>query len=84
MNAVPFKNEPLTDFSKPENKKAFEQAIEKIKSKIGSEIPLIIGGEKITTKDKIKSVNPAKTSEVIAYVSKAGKAEADKAMNAAL
>jgi 1-pyrroline-5-carboxylate dehydrogenase len=84
MNAVPFKNEPLTDFSKPENKKAFEQAIEKIKARIGSEIPLIIGGEKITTTDKIKSVNPAKTSEVIAYVSKAGKAEADKAMNAAL
>lgn len=84
MSHVPFKNEPLTDFSKPENKKAFEQAIEKFRATIGREIPLVIGGEKITTKDKIKSVNPAKTGEVIAYVSKAGKAEAEKAMNAAL
>jgi 1-pyrroline-5-carboxylate dehydrogenase len=84
MNPVPFKNEPLTDFSKPENKKAFEQAIEKIKSTIGREIPLVIGGQKIITKDKIKSVNPAKIDEVVAYVSKAGKAEAEKAMNAAL
>jgi 1-pyrroline-5-carboxylate dehydrogenase len=84
MSQGPFKNEPMTDFSKPENKKAFEQAIEKIKSTMGRDLPLVIGGEKITTKDKIKSVNPAKPDEVVAYVSKAGKAEAEKAMNAAL
>ena len=32
-----FKNEPLTDFSKPANKKAFEKALKKVESELGKE-----------------------------------------------
>lgn len=79
-----FKNEPFTDFTKPENKKAFEEALEIMKKRMGEEIPLVINGEKIMTDRTNKSVNPTDTNEVIAIVSKAGKEEAEKAMQAAV
>ncbi|TDV99805.1 hypothetical protein B0G66_1091, partial [Bacillus badius] len=29
---IPYKHEPFTDFSKPENKKAFEEALQLVES----------------------------------------------------
>ena len=52
----PFRNEPLTDFSKPENLQAMKAAIEKVRGELGREYPLIIGGKKVMTKDKLKSI----------------------------
>ncbi|MBN2135255.1 MAG: L-glutamate gamma-semialdehyde dehydrogenase [Acidobacteria bacterium] len=83
MSRPPFVNEPLTDFTKPENKKAFEKALTIMKKRMGEELPLVIGGEKIMTGKKHQSVNPANTKEVIANVSKASKTEAEKAIQAA-
>src|SRR5699024_7761081 len=68
---VPYSHEPFTDFTIPENKKALEDAIKKVESELGKEHPLIINGERITTDEKIVSVNPANREEVIGYVSKA-------------
>lgn len=79
-----FKNEPIIDFSCPEDKNAMEAAIAKVNSELGKEYPLIIGGEKITTDDKITSINPAKTDEVIGVFSKCDRKLADKALQAAL
>ena len=39
--------------------------------KFGLEYPLTIGGEKVTTKEKIQSTNPSKPSEVIGIFQKA-------------
>ncbi len=80
----PFRNEPLTDFTKPENQAAMKAAIEKVRSELGREYPLIIGGQKVFTKDKLKSINPAKPSELVGLFQKAGNAEVEPAMNAAL
>lgn len=80
---VPYKHEPFTDFTIEENRKEFEAALQYVKGQLGKEYPLIIGGEKIMTEDKIVSINPANKSEVIGYVSKADKALAEKAMQAA-
>ena len=79
-----FKNEPIIDFSCPEDKKAMEEAIAKVNSELGKEYPLIIGGEKIFTKDKFESINPAKTDEVVGVFSKCDRKLADKAMQSAL
>src|SRR4051812_27692705 len=43
-----FKNEPFTDFNKPENKAAMEAALQKVQAELGREYPLVIGGERIT------------------------------------
>lgn len=72
--------EPLTDFSKEENKKAFEQALAKVRSELGKEYPLIINGEKIFTEKKIVSYNPSQKDEVVGYVGKATQELAEKAM----
>ena len=48
-----FRNEALTDFSKPENRAAMDAALAKVKSQLGRDHPLRIGGESITTADKL-------------------------------
>jgi 1-pyrroline-5-carboxylate dehydrogenase len=64
-----FRNEPFTDFSKPENAAAFRAALEKVKGELGREHPITINGEKITLEHKFNSVNPANTSEVVGVFS---------------
>lgn len=80
---VPYKHEPFTDFTIPENKQALEAALKQVESDLGKEHPLIINGERVTTEEKIVSINPADKDEVIGYVSKANKEIAEKAMQVA-
>ncbi|MCA0970626.1 L-glutamate gamma-semialdehyde dehydrogenase [Halobacillus litoralis] len=76
---VPYKHEPFTDFSVEENKKAMEEALKQVEADLGKDYPLIIGGERIMTDDKIEVVNPANKKEVIGRVSKANQDLAEKA-----
>lgn len=78
-----FKNEAFTDFSKPKNAAKFKQALEKVHSEFDREYPLIIGGEKITTEDKIASINPSDFSEIVGKVSKATPELANRAIESA-
>ena len=80
----PYQNEPLTDFSKEENKQAFEAAIEKVKKELGKSWPLVIGKNRIFTKEKITSTNPGNVDEMIGVVSRGNKEYAEKAMQEAL
>lgn len=79
-----FRNSPLTDFSREDNARAMRDALRKVHSELGREYDLVIGGQMITTKDKIKSVNPAKPSEVVGIHQKAGAEHVESAMQAAL
>ncbi len=83
MPVSKFKNEPLTDFSNPANKKAFGLVLEKVRAELGKEYPIVIGGEEIRTSDKLKSYNPSKTTEVVGVFQKADQALASKAVDAA-
>ncbi|BCJ86643.1 L-glutamate gamma-semialdehyde dehydrogenase [Effusibacillus dendaii] len=80
---IEFRNEPLTDFSKTENRQAMQAALEKVKSQFGREYLLIVGGEQIYTPQKIKSINPGNLEQIVGYVSQADQTLADKAMAAA-
>lgn len=79
-----YKNEEYLNYNLEENKKAMEAAFAKIDSWKGQHFPLIIGGEKIDTVEKITSINPSKISEVIGTTAKADVKLAEKAMQAAL
>ena len=68
---TPFKNSPLIDFSKPENRQAQMQALEQVKSELGQTYPLIIGGKKITNQATFASVNPSQPDQVIGYFTRA-------------
>ena len=78
-----FRNEPFTDFSKPENAQAMREAIEKVKSELGREYPLVIGGERITTAGKLDSINPANRTQVVGRFNKATKELATRAVDSA-
>src|SRR5712691_8514360 len=79
-----FVNEPLTDFSNEENARKMRAAIDKVRGQLGREYELIIGGKRTKTKDKIKSLNPAKPSQIVGLHQKAGKEHVEPAMKAAL
>jgi len=79
-----FKNEPLTDFTNPEHARRMRAAIEKVRSELGREYDLIIGGRHVKTAKKHLSLNPAKPSEIAGIHQEAGVAEVEPAMQAAL
>ncbi len=80
---VPYKHEPFTDFTVPENEQAFKEAIKKVEADLGQTYPLIINGERVMTEEKMTSVNPANKAEVIGHVSKANREIAERAMQVA-
>jgi len=75
-----FSNEPFTDFSAPENRRAMEEALAKVKGELGREYPMWIAGEKVTTAEKLKSTNPSRPSEVIGVFPMADAAMVDRAV----
>src|ERR1700733_8741910 len=84
--AVPrgeFINEPFVDFKNAANRKKMEDALASVKSQFGKEYPLVIGGERITTKEKIQSTNPSRPGEVIGIFQKATVEMANQAVEAA-
>src|SRR5690349_16807045 len=81
---TPFRNEPLTDFTREDNARKMRAAVEKVRGQLGREYDLIIGGKRVKTADKIKSLNPAKPSQIVGLHQKAGKDQVQPAMQAAL
>ena len=79
-----FKNEAFVDFTREENVRRMRSAIEKVSGQLGREYDLIIGGKRLKTADKIRSLNPAKPSQVVGVHQKAGKEHVEPAVNAAL
>jgi 1-pyrroline-5-carboxylate dehydrogenase len=80
---TPFKNVPLIDFSKPENRQAQIEALEQVKRELGQTYPLIIGGKKITNETTFASRNPSQPDQVIGYFSHATVEQVDEAVQAA-
>jgi 1-pyrroline-5-carboxylate dehydrogenase len=79
----PFKNEIIKTFTDPADAAAMRSALESVKSRFGAHYPLIIDGERIQTDKSIRSLNPAKPSEIVGSVSSASKDQANAAIDAA-
>jgi 1-pyrroline-5-carboxylate dehydrogenase len=80
----PYKHEPFTSFTVEENRNAYLTGLKTVEGYLGQDYPLVIGGEKITTEDKIASYNPSNKEELIGRVSKANRELAEQAMQAAV
>src|SRR5262245_56050677 len=78
-----FANEPFVDFSRPENRAAMEAALKKVAAEFGREYPMYIGGQKVTTAEKMQSTNPSHPSQVIGMVQKASAELARQAIESA-
>jgi 1-pyrroline-5-carboxylate dehydrogenase len=78
-----FKNQIPLDFSRPLNRRKQAEAIEKARSEIGREYALVLGGERVFTPEKLRSLNPSRPSEVVAVFQKADAAIAARAIEVA-
>jgi 1-pyrroline-5-carboxylate dehydrogenase len=65
-----FRNEPLTDFNRPENKKAQQNALDQAMASLGKEYPILIGGKEVRTPEKFQSINPSNKGQVIGVFQK--------------
>ena len=84
MQLPDFRNEPLSDFKdNPEHFRRMREALKEVGKELGSEYPLVIGGERIKTKEKLTSVNPAQKDQVVGVFSKGTPEHADRAVRAA-
>lgn len=83
MRVSPFKNEPITDFSKKANQEKQKKAISKVRKQLGKTYEIIIDGKKLRTKNKLSSYNPADNKEVIAKFNKGTKELANRAVETA-
>ena len=79
-----FQNEPFTDFKVPENARAMQSALDLASGQMGREYDLVIGGHRLKTEGKIRSLNPARPTQLVGLHQQAGAAEAETAMKAAL
>ena len=79
-----FVNEPFIDFKLPENARAMHDALDLVAEQLGREYDLIIGGRRLRTEGKIRSLNPARPAQIVGIHQKAGAEHAEEAMQAAL
>ena len=77
-----FYNSSELDFTIPENKEAMLKAFGQVDKEKGNDYPLIIGGERIMTEEKIFSFSPS-TKEQLGAVSSCSQELADRAIRTA-
>jgi 1-pyrroline-5-carboxylate dehydrogenase len=76
-----FRNEPLVAFATDAGARAAQQAA--LDAFTPVDAPLVIGGKRIPTRAKILSHNPCAPSRIVGRASKASKAQAERAIEAA-
>ena len=84
MAIYSYQTEPLTQFTKEDNQKAYLKGLSIVRSYVGQSYDLVIDGKRIKTNKQMKSLNPSNHSEVVGVISQASIEHADLAMNAAL
>ena len=80
----PIHQRAVLRFPQEDNARKMRAAIERVRGQLGREYDLIIGGQRVKTTDKIKSLNPSQPSQIVGIHQKAGKEHVEPAMNAAL
>ena len=71
------------DFTQPEHKAAFEKALAQVKSQLGAEAPIVIGGERLQGSGTFESRNPARPSEVVGRFQSGTREQAARAVEVA-
>lgn len=79
-----FVNEPFLDFTDAAVKRSMQTALASVKAELGQEYDLVIGGRRLQTAEKIRSVNPARPAELVGLHQMAEAEHAEPALQAAL
>jgi len=79
-----YRPQAFTDFTKEENVQAYQAALKKVRAElVGKHYPLVIDGERVDTAEKLTSLNPCDTSEVVGTTAKATVEDAERALQGA-
>ncbi len=78
-----FRNAPNTDFSVEANRARMRSALESVARGLGRTHPIVIGGRRISDREKVASTNPARPAQVVGHWARATVADADAAVAAA-
>ncbi|HWY88069.1 MAG TPA: proline dehydrogenase family protein, partial [Gemmataceae bacterium] len=78
-----FRNEPLTDFSGDESRRAMQGALADVKKQLGQRYPPLIGGEQVAAIATMASLNPSHIREVVGECGRATVEQAGAALAAA-
>ncbi len=79
-----FANEAFVDFKAAATAREMQAALETVAGQLGREYDLTIGGQRLKTTEKIRSLNPARPAQVVGIHQKAGAEHVEQAMAAAL
>jgi RHH-type proline utilization regulon transcriptional repressor/proline dehydrogenase/delta 1-pyrroline-5-carboxylate dehydrogenase len=78
-----FRNEPLSDFSRPEPRQAMEAAQREVGGQLGRVYPPVINNQPVATEATIESLNPSHVRQVVGRCGRATPAQAGQAIAAA-
>jgi RHH-type transcriptional regulator, proline utilization regulon repressor / proline dehydrogenase / delta 1-pyrroline-5-carboxylate dehydrogenase len=78
-----YENAPLVNFVHQETQEKMLSALRDVRARLGTQYPLVINGQKITTGKWMASLNPSRPDEVVGSVAEAGIPEAEQALSAA-
>lgn len=79
----PFVNEPLIDFRDPARREAMLEALRRVRGEFGRTYPLILGGRRLETRERIRSLNPSDPDTTVGEVAKAERSHVEAALEAA-
>ncbi|MCS6926297.1 MAG: L-glutamate gamma-semialdehyde dehydrogenase [Candidatus Binatia bacterium] len=79
-----FHNEPELDFAREDNRRRFAEALAQVRCRLGRFYPLVLNGQEVTTGAELVSYNPSHPGEVVGRVARAGVAEAEQSVAAAV
>ena len=79
----PYAPTTYLDYSQPQNRSAYEQALATVRAASGEEAPLVIGGERFKGSKTFDSTNPARPSEVLGRFQLATSEQANQAIETA-
>jgi 1-pyrroline-5-carboxylate dehydrogenase len=84
MQLPEFRNEPFTDFSRPENQLAFEKALRHVEQDLlGRTWPCWIGAEEIRGSETFETHDPGEISRIVGRFQKLGREDGQRAVAAA-
>jgi 1-pyrroline-5-carboxylate dehydrogenase len=78
-----FKNEPMIDFSRPENRERQREGLALVEKALGRTYDLVIGGRRLKGPATFQSTNPARPEQVIGTFQRASREQAIAAIEAA-
>jgi len=78
-----FRNEPLSDFAQESARRGMREALESVRQRWGEHYPVVIGGRRRETPQRIESINPSHKNQVIGTCGSATEELAREAVEAA-